>query len=383
MSFTLFQKVAVVSQFSGFKVAKMLGFSVQSNLCDPSRLFIAPVNTSKSRFVSLACNKILFIFKIQRQPQIADSVVVANSVDVVNLMRRPFTINVQPSKSVGHVDNVLDANINSSARVAVTRNILNFNSVGKSNFPSKNSSLGVVMKNFVKLLLSKSKIQASHAFVPFKQWFGQRPTSAINTSGFRYFTLPVLVLAMSGCAHKEYQAYADVHKAQAAAQTARFQALADIARQGDTTAKVAAVMSLQMGGNGQQGQQVAAPKSWSDYALQWTGLLLPTVGQIYTINKQTGLGMRQSDNATALGISTNNAFVGMAGKIQAPAANVTTIGGNGVIGSGSYTIGANSGTNSGNTGRLAGGAITDNTAIPTVVPTTTTTTTLSCTTGPC
>ena len=185
-------------------------------------------------------------------------------------------------------------------------------------------------------------------------------------------------LALTGCATAEYQAYADVHKAQAQAQTARFQALADIARQGDTTAKVAAVMSLQMGG-GQQNQQVIAPKSWADHALQWTGLLLPTVGQIYTINKQTGLGMRQSDNATALGISTNAAFVGMAGKIQAPAANVTTIGGNGVIGSGSYTIGANSGTNSGNSGRLAGGAITDNTSVPTVVPTTS----LTCTTGPC
>jgi hypothetical protein len=192
----------------------------------------------------------------------------------------------------------------------------------------------------------------------------------------------IAVLSLTGCATKEYQAYADVHKAHAQAQTARYQALADIARQGDTTAKVAAVMSLQMGGGGQQGQQVAAPKSWADYAMQWTGLLLPTVGQIYTVNKQTSLGMRQSDNATALGISTNAAFVGMASKIQAPASNVT-LSGSGVIGAGSYTIGANSGTNSGNSGRLAGGAIIDNTAIPTVVPTTTTTTTLSCTTGPC
>ena len=49
-------------------------------------------------------------------------------------------------------------------------------------------------------------------------------------------------LSLTGCATAEYQAYADAHKAQAAAQTARFQALADIARQGDTTAKVAAVM---------------------------------------------------------------------------------------------------------------------------------------------
>jgi hypothetical protein len=188
----------------------------------------------------------------------------------------------------------------------------------------------------------------------------------------------IAVLALSGCAH-EYAAYAEAHKAQAAAQTARFQALADIAKQGDTTAKVAAVMSLQMGG-GQQNAQIAQPKNWADYALQWTGLLLPTVGQIYTVNKQTSLGMRQSDNATALGISTNNAFLGMAGKIQAPAANVTTIGGNGVIGAGSYTIGANSGANSGNSGRIAGGDITDNTAVPTVVTNTNTTTTT--TTGP-
>ena len=198
----------------------------------------------------------------------------------------------------------------------------------------------------------------------------------------KLLAIAVCALSLTGCATKEYQAYADVHKAQAAAQTARFQALADIARQGDTTAKVAAVMSLQMGGNGQQAQQVIAPKSWADHALQWTGLLLPTVGQIYTINKQTGLGMRQSDNATALGISTNAAFVGMASKIQAPAANMT-ISGSGVIGAGSYTIGANSGSNSGNSGRIAGSSITDNTSVPTVVPTTTTTSTLSCTTGPC
>jgi PBP1b-binding outer membrane lipoprotein LpoB len=197
----------------------------------------------------------------------------------------------------------------------------------------------------------------------------------------RLIAIILCAFALTGCATKEYQAYAEVHKAQAAAQTARFQALADIARQGDTTAKVAAVMSLQMGG-GQQNQQVIAPKSWADHALQWTGLLLPTVGQIYTINKQTGLGMRQSDNATALGISTNAAFVGMASKIQAPAANMT-ISGSGVIGAGSYTIGANSGANSGNSGRIAGSSITDNTSVPTVVPTTTTTSTLSCTTGPC
>jgi hypothetical protein len=187
-------------------------------------------------------------------------------------------------------------------------------------------------------------------------------------------------LALTGCATKEYQAYAEAHKAQAAAQTARYQALADIARQGDTTAKVAAVMSLQMG-SPQQSAQINAPKSWADYAMQWTGLLLPTLGQVYTVNKQTSLGMRQSDNATALGISTNAAFVGIASQIQAPAANLT-LSGTGVIGAGAYSIGANSGSNSGNSGRLAGGDITDNTSVPTVVTSTDTVTTTNNTITP-
>jgi hypothetical protein len=193
-------------------------------------------------------------------------------------------------------------------------------------------------------------------------------------------------LALTGCATAEYQAYADAHKAQAAAQTARYQALADIAKQGDTTAKVAAVMSLQMG-SPQQNTQINAPRNWADYALQWTGLLLPTIGQIYTINKQTSLGARQSDNSTAVAVSTNNAFVGIASKIQAPAANVSTvsntsnsstIGANSGANSGNTattrtaststnTVGPNSGQNSGNSGRLAGTSITDNTSTPTVV----------------
>ena len=85
--------------------------------------------------------------------------------------------------------------------------------------------------------------------------------------------LTLCALSLTGCATGQYQAYADAHKAQAAAQTARYQALAEIAKMGDTTAKVAAVMSLQMGS--QQNTQINAPKSWADYAMQWTGLLLP------------------------------------------------------------------------------------------------------------
>jgi hypothetical protein len=81
-------------------------------------------------------------------------------------------------------------------------------------------------------------------------------------------------------------------------------------------------MSLQMGGQQQQ-SQIAAPKTAGDHLIQWTSILLPSLTNIYGINKQASVGIAQSNNATALGISTNAAFVGIAGKIQAPGA-VTT-----------------------------------------------------------
>lgn len=178
------------------------------------------------------------------------------------------------------------------------------------------------------------------------------------------FIIAILcALSLTGCATGQYQAYADAHKAHAAAQTARYQALADIAKMGDTTAKVAAVISLQAGGQQQQ-SQIAMPRSASDQALQWASVLVPAVSQAYMIGQNVKLGMRQSDNATALGVSTNQAFVGIAGKIQAPAANITT-----------------TTTTTDNSVR------TDSTHTPTVVPTSTTTTStsssLTCTTGPC
>jgi hypothetical protein len=183
-------------------------------------------------------------------------------------------------------------------------------------------------------------------------------------------------LALTGCATAEYAAYADIHKAQAASQTARYQALADIAKQGDTAAKVAAVMSLQMGAVQNQ-TQVAAPKSFGDHLLQWTSVLLPTATQIYSVSKQAQVGIAQSNNATTLGVSTNAAFVGLAGKIQAPGAITTT------------TTTTNTDSTHAPTVVTQPAPLVVNQPAPIVVTqpapviVPTTTTSLTCTTGPC
>lgn len=146
-------------------------------------------------------------------------------------------------------------------------------------------------------------------------------------------------LALAGCA-SDYGKYAamqtDIQTAKSNADAERYKAIAAIGGGGDVTAKVASLFALAAVQAAPQSMHLAAPKTAGDTVREWAGILVPSLVQGYGIFGNTKLGMRQSDNATALGISTNEAFVGMAGQIQAPAANMT-IGESGVIGAGSYS----------------------------------------------
>jgi len=92
---------------------------------------------------------------------------------------------------------------------------------------------------------------------------------------------------------------------------------------------------LALGQPNQQQQQIAPPKSAADTTLQAIATILPSIAQIYGINRQVALGMEQVrgnvaiqqavSNASVMNTrSTNDTFASIANKIQAPAANVTT-----------------------------------------------------------
>jgi hypothetical protein len=76
----------------------------------------------------------------------------------------------------------------------------------------------------------------------------------------------ISILALTGCATDDYKRYSETQAAIASARSnaevARYQALAEVARSGDSTAKVAAIMSLQMGSTQATSQQpqMAAPR---------------------------------------------------------------------------------------------------------------------------
>jgi len=148
------------------------------------------------------------------------------------------------------------------------------------------------------------------------------------------FILAIITLALTGCASTEYAQYTAsqtaIATAKAQSDTARYQALAAIAATGTDSARVAAVMALAMGGGQTQVTQIASPQP--NQALQWASILVPAVTQAYAIGKNAEVAIASSNNAMLTSTATTAGFVGIAGKIQAPAAanvvvpqaNVTT-----------------------------------------------------------
>lgn len=130
--------------------------------------------------------------------------------------------------------------------------------------------------------------------------------------------LTVAVMTVGCATNKDYQLYAEtqqkIAQAQAMSDTARYAALAEIAKTADPGARVAAVMSINFGsqsGNSPRVQQITPPKTFGDTALQWTSVLLPSLTNIYGITANRQVAVTQSNNAAAVAKSTNDTFATM------------------------------------------------------------------------
>jgi hypothetical protein len=134
---------------------------------------------------------------------------------------------------------------------------------------------------------------------------------------FKLIALAAAAAVLTGCATgpSDYQLYADTQKAMAQAramtETARIAALSEIARTGDSSSKVAAVMSLQFAAQSQpQSQQmISAPKTTADKLLPWASLLVPSLTQFYSIKQNAAIAINSSDNALEAQKSDNGMIV--------------------------------------------------------------------------
>ena len=130
-------------------------------------------------------------------------------------------------------------------------------------------------------------------------------------------TVPLIVLALVGCASTDYTKYSETQVAiaryKAESEKARYAVLAEIVKKGDPTASVAAVMSMQMGmGGNAQDQRLEAPRSSGDDALKWASLLIPSAVQGFGIYANARVATTQSNNATTTALSTNSTFASIA-----------------------------------------------------------------------
>ena len=91
---------------------------VDFDFCQPLMVFFA--NAWKAAFVVSAL-AILRILRIGSFSQVADSVVASVAVNVVQLMRRPLPVNVQPRQTVGGVQYIVEPDRNVAVFHAATR----------------------------------------------------------------------------------------------------------------------------------------------------------------------------------------------------------------------------------------------------------------------
>jgi|Laugrespbdmm15sd_2_1035082.scaffolds.fasta_scaffold34852_2 hypothetical protein len=126
------------------------------------------------------------------------------------------------------------------------------------------------------------------------------------------------VLALTGCATgpSDYERYAQAQEnialAKAEAEAAKYKALETIALKGDAGASAVAAMGIAMGGSigvGPREPQIIQPRSTADKLLPWASLLVPSLTQFYSIQQNTAVQLRHSDNSLAGKKSDNGMIV--------------------------------------------------------------------------
>lgn len=177
--------VSGVSCFCGVKDAKVKPFV--------SDAYLSIVATATHW---VCATKIAFAFSVGRLiehvvgkrnvSQVAPAVVVPDPVDVVNCVGGEFTRHVQPRKPMRWALSAVDTNAPVAIGVEVARHHAGFAHLAATNAPSENTSIWVVIENFAQTLCAK--IGISHAVVPLKQWFGQKPGSVSALAGLRHFS---------------------------------------------------------------------------------------------------------------------------------------------------------------------------------------------------
>jgi hypothetical protein len=111
-------------------------------------------------------------------------------------------------------------------------------------------------------------------------------------------------LTLTACAtgNDAYYAAVEAREKRLAEQEMRADmAIVEMATKGDAQAKGAAQMyfALKNAGSKSNQQMIAAPKSTAEALLPWAALIVPSLTQLYSIQQNTSVQLRHSDNSLA------------------------------------------------------------------------------------
>lgn len=177
-------KVDLMGLFWRIVGAKAYLLSVHSDLCQPS-LFVRRDAKEAAEVAFFSFAHVLLVAHVRNIAQVCKAVIQRVAVDVVNLVKRHFASDVQPSKPMcGHVYAV-NADVSATALNPSGRLVCSLSA--SSGVPSEDTRIWVVVKKFAQAFCGK--IAGAHTVAPVKQWFGKRPASVSALCGLRYFSI--------------------------------------------------------------------------------------------------------------------------------------------------------------------------------------------------
>jgi hypothetical protein len=124
----------------------------------------------------------------------------------------------------------------------------------------------------------------------------------------------VVALTLTACATNQeaYYKAVEARENRLAQQELRIDsAITEMAAAGGPEAKGMGIMyfGMKSAGAKQAQQMIAAPKSVADSLLPWASILVPSLTQLYSIQQNTAVQLRHSDNSLAGKMSDNDMIV--------------------------------------------------------------------------
>lgn len=107
---------------------------------------------AKQAFSSHRFAHVLQVLVPRYVTKVTKAVVVFQAIDVVNVLLRPFAMDMQPRKSVRVVAHSVNANGHVSRSILYSGSVADFASTSKPNTPMKTTGVAVVIKNFAQSL---------------------------------------------------------------------------------------------------------------------------------------------------------------------------------------------------------------------------------------